>query len=77
MDMKARNDKCLVCLAPASGLHHIIPRSAGGSDDDSNLVPLCDLCHNRIQPEWERWVEFLTGRKEVFERLWGNYTMDR
>lgn len=26
--------------------HHIVPRSDGGSDDKSNLCPLCELCHS-------------------------------
>lgn len=62
--------RCIVCLAPASGEHHIVPRSAGGSDDPENLVLLCAACHARIQPEWKRWVEFLRERKELWERIW-------
>lgn len=28
--------------------HHIIPLAIGGNDYDSNIVPLCDDCHNLI-----------------------------
>jgi len=29
-------------------IHHIIPRSHGGSDDPSNLIVLCEKCHLRL-----------------------------
>lgn len=29
--------------------HHIIPRRRGGTDNRSNLVPLCPTCHKRIE----------------------------
>lgn len=28
--------------------HHIIPLSLGGTDNDSNIVPLCTQCHQKI-----------------------------
>lgn len=28
--------------------HHIVPLSIGGNDCSSNIVPLCDNCHNLI-----------------------------
>ena len=34
-------------------VHHIIPVSAGGSDDPSNLITLCFDCHAQIHP----WME--------------------
>ncbi|RYB01435.1 HNH endonuclease [Lichenibacterium ramalinae] len=27
--------------------HHLVPRSAGGEDADSNLITLCHVCHGR------------------------------
>lgn len=32
---------------PAEQVDHIVPRSAGGSDDPSNLQALCVTCHSR------------------------------
>jgi len=30
-------------------VHHIVPRSAGGSDNVSNLIPVCRSCHSQIE----------------------------
>lgn len=32
-------------------VHHLVPRSEGGSDHPSNLVTLCVMCHKRITAE--------------------------
>ncbi len=34
---------------PPNELHHLIARSQGGSDTESNIVPLCRLCHGRVE----------------------------
>src|SRR3978361_2332990 len=42
---------CVACgLRDADALehHHIVPRSAGGGDEDSNLITLCHACHGRM-----------------------------
>lgn len=37
--------------------HHIVPRDQGGNDDLSNLITLCEPCHNTIEgqglTEWQ------------------------
>ena len=33
---------------------HLVPHSAGGADDSSNLVPLCHPCHNRMDAPLRR-----------------------
>lgn len=44
---------CAACDEQAAFLHHIIPRSTGGTDDRSNLMPLCLACHlDAHRPGW-------------------------
>lgn len=55
---------CVLCLGYATSEHHIVPKSAGGSDTEDNKAPLCTDCHNMVTPEWEKWIETLRKRKE-------------
>lgn len=52
--LKRDNYQCVECGAPASvaetDVHHLLPRSAGGADEPSNLVTLCDGCHAAHHP---------------------------
>lgn len=44
--------RCKRCQKESSGslsLHHIIPRELHGSDDDDNLITLCNKCHDWIE----------------------------
>lgn len=43
-----QNEKCAICGRPIEHIHHIIPRSAGGSDLPENLVGLCRKCHKDV-----------------------------
>ena len=36
-------------------LHHILPREQGGTNDSENLILLCEPCHDKIEPEWEKY----------------------
>jgi ATP-dependent DNA helicase RecQ len=38
------------CQRQDADVHHLIPRSLGGSDDPSNLITLCDGCHAAHHP---------------------------
>ena len=38
------------CHREDADVHHLIPRSMGGSDDPSNLITLCDGCHAAHHP---------------------------
>ena len=57
------NAVCAVCReARADHMHHKLRRSQGGTNDPSNLVPVCFACHERIHrnPSWARaygWLE--------------------
>jgi HNH endonuclease len=28
--------------------HHLVPKAEGGSDDETNLITLCEACHGRV-----------------------------
>ena len=40
---------CVACLAKEDlQHHHLVMRTEGGSDDDTNLVTLCTACHYKL-----------------------------
>jgi ATP-dependent DNA helicase RecQ len=39
------------CDSKEADIHHLLPRSAGGSDEPSNLITLCDGCHAAHHPK--------------------------
>ena len=43
-----QNGKCAICDEPIEHIHHIVPRSKGGSDNVKNLVGLCKCCHDMV-----------------------------
>ena len=53
--LKRDNYKCVECGTPSAAneadVHHLLPRSAGGTDEPSNLVTLCDGCHAAHHPK--------------------------
>src|SRR5690606_11703638 len=40
--------RCIYCHAALEDVDHVVPRSAGGSDDPSNLVPSCVECNRGV-----------------------------
>lgn len=40
--------------------HHLIPRSLGGADDDTNLITLCFECHGKLHGVVRRDIRALT-----------------
>ena len=52
---------CEMCLAqgkamPMDHVHHIVPLSQGGSNEESNLMSLCKSCHSKIHAcEKDHW----------------------
>lgn len=51
-----------LCSGKGEHAHHRLPRSRGGSDDPTNLVWTCHLCHWHVHdnPGWAReegWIE--------------------
>ena len=42
------NYRCIIGFKRYDALHHIVPRSMGGEDNEENLVPLCQFHHREI-----------------------------
>jgi len=62
--------RCWYCglkLNPIGGIHidHIVPRTLGGSDDESNLALTCPFCNMAKGgfplEEFMNWLEWLRG----------------
>lgn len=67
---------CVFCKSPATTVHHVTYRRAGGEEDVNDLRSLCQLCHDaatmaeyglslgldRIDPEDPRWRPFLLAQ---------------
>jgi len=34
------------------GRHHVIPRKAGGPNDDANIALICQECHDKCHSRW-------------------------
>lgn len=45
----AKRGLCRVCETDRHiQFHHLVPRAIGGSDTESNIVPLCAVCHGLV-----------------------------
>jgi 5-methylcytosine-specific restriction endonuclease McrA len=53
--LKRDNNRCRYCGAPATTVDHIVPKSNGGSDHDSNLAAACRDCNNRKANSTTGW----------------------
>lgn len=60
------NPFCLRCGCAAHEAHHIHPIIYGGSNEESNLAPLCSTCHK----EWDIW-------EGMWVQLYGPADFDR
>jgi len=69
---------CEVCNAEAVDIHHVTPRSMGGSDEPENLIALCRVkdggtgCHDKAADgdlTKEYLYEIVTGRISKTESL--------
>jgi 5-methylcytosine-specific restriction endonuclease McrA len=59
---------CVLCYKDGNHPHHIELKSAGGSDDNENLVPLCADCHTEVHEN---------GPKNYVESIWAGATLVR
>lgn len=70
--LNSNDGKCWHCLRePSTDLHHVKPRSEGGSDHWTNLFPLCERCHYcAFEHKSEREHRARWGKG------WDEYTVD-
>jgi len=62
------NYECQCCKTKKGTLnvHHIIYRSKGGSDEESNLITLCESCHTKLhQGKLKSFEEKLIGKEKA------------
>jgi hypothetical protein len=60
---------CVYCGDPAQTLDHIVPRSKGGPDEPSNLVPACRRCNGaKSAMSLEEWATALRADIARIER---------
>ena len=71
-----KHDHCVACGQSENlNHHHLVPRSIGGSDDDSNLITLCGSCHakaHQVKADWrhsELTSKALQAKKARNERV--------
>lgn len=64
--LKRDNYSCALCVEFDDGefskmqIHHIVPVSEGGNDEESNLITLCFDCHKNLHNSgWEQYVKVL------------------
>lgn len=51
-----KHDYCVACANKENLYqHHLVPKSAGGSNDDNNLITLCGECHAKIHGNRSKW----------------------
>lgn len=60
---------CALHFDRAITLHHILPLSAGGTDDDENLLPVCAAGHDEITPRQRTLVDALKERRAFALRI--------
>jgi 5-methylcytosine-specific restriction protein A len=46
--------RCAECRRPATDVDHIVAHADGGTDDRSNLRPLCNPCHKKATASQNR-----------------------
>lgn len=51
-----KHDYCVACGNKENlHQHHLVPKSHGGSNDETNLITLCGECHAKIHGNRSKW----------------------
>jgi len=60
--------QCCLCKHVGIEIHHIIPQSEGGPDDESNAAPLCPACHE-IYGDNPKKRKFITEARNLWYEI--------
>ena len=63
---------CILCLGALSQvvhLHHVVKRSQGGTNEPSNLVCLCPICHAIAHGEYQLKNQFPFKRETAQDAI--------
>lgn len=64
---------CVACFSDKNlHHHHLVPKSIGGTNDQTNLITLCGSCHGKIHGVGESWTSSSTLIKLGMERRKSN-----
>lgn len=63
LDQLAEDElRCRCCYSKKNlEIHHILPRSEGGTDSYRNLIVLCKDCHNKVELEELTYTQYANG----------------
>ena len=58
-------ETCVVCGSYATQVHHILFKSHCGSNDERNLILLCNQCHIKAHGDEPKYRDYLIECNEV------------
>lgn len=65
-----QSGKCLMCKKGIEHYHHIVPKSAGGSNTMKNIAGLCKGCHNLVHTD-ETFKQEVSEKKSGLMKKYG------
>lgn len=69
---------CAICAAPPrSDGHHVRSRGARGNLDKANIIPLCRICHTKVEQYGKQRVEGMLriDLTDIARSVWDLYEL--
>ena len=76
---KRAHFQCCLCKSVGVDIHHIVPKSQGGTDDIENAAPLCPSCHEiygdnpskrkMVREARDAWYEICDSRYQLDDAI--------
>lgn len=71
--IKRDHGRCYACHRKTNlTVHHLVPRSEGGPSNPKNLLTLCTVCHNLIEPYAAKIRSPKAIRRAIKHDLWAD-----